>query len=169
MLKEKRDRKLPEREVKSIFKQLVKAIDYLHSKNVAHRDLKLENILVTPDGTLKLIDFGFSVCSDKKLRIFCGTPSYMAPEIILRKDYFGPPTDIWSLGVLLYAMMCGKFPFKGSSERDLYRKITKGQFVFPDEMQCAEVKTLIRKILNVDFSRRPLASELLKENWLQSD
>lgn len=144
-------------------------MEYLHSKNVAHRDLKLENILVENDGKVKLIDFGFSVCSDKKLRIFCGTPSYMAPEIILRKDYFGPPTDIWSLGVLLYAMLCGKFPFKGISERDLYRKITKGQFVFPDELQSTEAKNLVRKVLCVDYSRRPTACELLKENWLNCE
>lgn len=88
---------------------------YLHGLNICHRDLKLENILIDERNNVKLIDFGFSVCSspDQKLKIFCGTPSYMAPEIVQKKDYSGFATDIWSLGILLYVMLTGNYPFKG--------------------------------------------------------
>ena len=83
--------------------------------NICHRDLKLENILIDERNNVKIIDFGFSVSSapDQKLKIFCGTPSYMAPEIVQKKDYNGFATDIWSLGIILYVMLSGNYPFKG--------------------------------------------------------
>ena len=89
-----------------------------------HRDIKLDNILIE-EGTrmVKLIDFGFSVLTatpDQRLKVFCGTPSYMAPEITRKSDYEGRPVDILALGVLLYVMLCGEFPFRGTSEQDLY-------------------------------------------------
>jgi serine/threonine protein kinase len=76
---------------------------------VTHRDIKLENIIIDKRGVIKLIDFGFCCCSsrDVKLKIFCGTPSYMCPEIVCKKEYYGPPTDIWASGILLFAMLCG--------------------------------------------------------------
>ena len=82
---------------------------------MVHRDIKLENILLDEDKKIKIIDFGFSiqVTKDKKLDTFCGTPSYMAPEITRKQDYYGHLVDIWALGILLYCMLCGAFPFKG--------------------------------------------------------
>ena len=84
-----------------------------------HRDVKLDNILIE-EGTrmVKLIDFGFSVLSapNQRLKVFCGTPSYMAPEITRKSDYEGRPVDIWALGVLLFVMITGQFPFRGISE-----------------------------------------------------
>ena len=109
-------RRIPEKDVRFIFKQIVEGINYLHSNNFIHRDIKLENILIDKKNKqIKIIDFGFSVCvqSDKKLCMFCGTPSYMAPEIVSKQDYNGKFVDIWALGILLYTMLCGKFPFKG--------------------------------------------------------
>jgi serine/threonine protein kinase len=94
---------------------------YLHSEvSVVHRDIKLDNILIE-EGTrmVKLIDFGFSVLTttpNQRLKVFCGTPSYMAPEITRKMDYEGKPVDIWALGVLLYVMLTGTFPFRGVSE-----------------------------------------------------
>ena len=85
------ERKLEESEVKRIFKQVVQALDYCHSLNIVHRDIKLENILLDKQLNIKIIDFGFSICipSTSKLKIFCGTPSYMAPEIVSKNEYNG--------------------------------------------------------------------------------
>ena len=113
-------------------------MDYCHNKCIAHRDIKLENILLDDDNNLKIIDFGFSTCipNDKKVKMFCGTPSYMAPEIVSKKEYCGPPADIWALGVLLFALLCGTFPFKGSNDKDLYKRIARGEFTVPDHVSA---------------------------------
>ena len=101
---------------KGYFKQIASAISHCHSQNVCHRDLKLENILVDDQGKVKIIDFGFStVCqSNSKLNLFCGTPPYMSPEIASRSAYNGFSADIWALGISLYLMLYGKFPFRAS-------------------------------------------------------
>ena len=135
------------------------------------RDIKLENILVDrKTGKLKLIDFGFCCCTapDTKLKIFCGTPSYMSPEIVQKRDYLGPPTDIWATGILLYALLCGHFPFKGQSDKELYKKISKGQFTPPDHMS-KEAKNFLSKMLVVEPERRVTASQLLEDPWLKSN
>jgi serine/threonine protein kinase len=98
------------------------ALEYLHERHITHRDVKLENIIIDKREQTKLIDFGFccNCTPDARLKVFCGTPSYMSPEIVQRKEYYGPPTDIWATGILLYAMLCGRFPFKGNSTKELY-------------------------------------------------
>ena len=113
-----------ETQAKPIIKSISEALKYLHSKNVVHRDIKMENILIGEASDVKLIDFGFSIAIDtnQKLSIFCGTPSYMAPEIVNREPYsFG--ADIWALGVLIYRIIKGEFPFKGCDDKQLFRKI----------------------------------------------
>jgi len=114
-LKEMINKQLEEEEARRIFKQIMIALKYCHSKCIAHRDIKLENILLDEDKNVKLIDFGFSTCipNHKKIRMFCGTPSYMAPQIVSKVEYAGPPADIWATGVLLYALLNGCFPFRG--------------------------------------------------------
>ena len=156
--------KLEEKDAIKIFKQILSGIEYCHSHNVTHRDIKLENILADENLNVKIIDFGFSVCvsSTQKLRIFCGTPTYMAPEIIRKKDYYGPPTDIWSLGVVFYYLLTGQFPFKGTTETELYRNVSKGIFVYTTEMSTA-VRNLLGKMLEVVPEKRATASELMKE------
>ena len=91
-----------------------------------HRDLKLENVLINEDKRIKIIDFGFStsVTPDKKLQFTCGTPHYMSPELAMKRDHYGPPTDVWALGVMLYVMLTGRLPFYGDFEDDLYRRIS---------------------------------------------
>jgi len=114
-LKNKSNRQLTEQEARTIFTQICSGISYCHSKHIVHRDIKLENILLDDYNNIKIIDFGFSICIDpeKKLNVFCGTPSYMAPEIVAKLYYKGAAADVWALGILLYAMLCGRFPFRG--------------------------------------------------------
>lgn len=120
------DQRLPEATCKQIFRQLVQGVSYLHSKGYAHRDLKLDNILMdTATKTVKIIDFGFSLRAphDSKLNIFCGTPHYMDPDIVRKQPYNGPAADVWACGVILYIIYVGKLPFFGEFEADLFRKI----------------------------------------------
>jgi len=97
----------------------------MHSQLICHRDLKLENILVSDRKRIKIIDFGFSIRTpeDVKLKIFCGTSSYMAPEIVRKSEYDGFKGDMWALGVLLYVLLTGRFPFKAKTEKELYTRI----------------------------------------------
>ena len=167
-LKSKYNRKIDEDEAKKIFRQIVSGICYCHSKSVSHRDIKLENVLLTDDGTVKIIDFGFSTCipNDKKIKLFCGTPSYMAPEIVAKKEFAGPPADIWARGVLLYAILCGTFPFKGIDDKDLYKKIMNGALSYPDHLSV-NARNLITKMLNIDADYRPDAEDILNDVWLK--
>ncbi len=166
-LKAQPSRMLEEWEAKRLFKQVVCGIEYCHSKSIAHRDIKLENLLLDEHNNVKIIDFGFSTCipNTRKIKIFCGTPSYMSPEIVLRKEYAGPPADVWALGVLLYAMLCGTFPFKGRNDKELYRRISACQLVFPDHLSLL-ARSLLQSIFKVDPDKRPAAAEIAKDDWL---
>lgn len=117
---------MPEDTCKHIFKQLVSGVAYMHSKNYAHRDLKLDNILMEFESkNIKIIDFGFSqkVRPEEKMSIFCGTPHYMDPDIVRKQAYNGFAADVWACGVILYIIYVGKLPFFGEFEADLFRKI----------------------------------------------
>lgn len=166
-LKKRPNRRLEELEVKKLFRQIILGVEYCHAQNVTHRDLKLENLLLDDKHNIKIIDFGFSTCfsHDKKIRVFCGTPSYMAPEIVARKEYAGPPADIWALGVLLFTFLCGSFPFKAPQDRELYRKIQRGHCVIP-QFVSAGARNLILKMLTVEPSKRPSCSQILQDAWL---
>ena len=118
-LKSKPNRRMDEDDARRIYRQVISALQYCHSKCVCHRDIKLENVLLNEEkNQVRLIDFGFSTCipNDKRVKIFCGTPSYMAPEIVNKTEYCGPPADVWALGVLLFTMLCGTFPYRGSTD-----------------------------------------------------
>lgn len=165
----KSKRRLTEEESKKIFFQLVQAVDHLHQHCVIHRDIKLENVLFDKNKDIKLIDFGFSTVSPdgKKLRVFCGTPSYMAPEIVRRTEYEGKPVDMWGLGILLYALLCGCFPFRAKSYPDLYRRIARGSFTIPDELS-SPVRDLIRQLLTVDPYTRISSANVMRHPWLHA-
>lgn len=166
-LKRRSSRRLDEAEARRLFRQLVCALDYCHKSEVIHRDIKLENVLLDEKNNVKLIDFGFSTTMPhgNKSKTFCGTPSYMAPEIVARSEYLGPPVDVWALGVLLFAMLAGSFPFRGITEKELYRKIAKGSFEVPDCVPL-RAKNLIKRMIQLDPLRRPSCSELLTDSWL---
>jgi len=168
-LKAQPNRTLDEWEAKRLFRQVVCGIEYCHGKSIAHRDIKLENLLLDEHNNVKIIDFGFSTCmpNTKKIKIFCGTPSYMSPEIVLRKEYAGPQADVWALGVLLYAMLCGTFPFKGRNDRELYKKISNVLIVYPDHLSGL-AKNLLQRIFQLDPDKRPTAHEIMNDPWLST-
>lgn len=162
------ERRLSENDACRIFYQIMLALEYCHGNDVAHRDIKFDNVLLDHSNNVKLIDFGFSTCMPKnqKTKTFCGTPSYMAPEIIKKNEYHGPPVDIWACGVVLYGMLCGYFPFKSHSDKECYKKILTGIVYIPSFVSF-EPKELIEKILVLDPEKRPTAKEILSNPWLK--
>ncbi|KAM4845811.1 serine/threonine-protein kinase 33 isoform 2-T11 [Thomomys bottae] len=183
-LKEILDRKghFSENETRWIIQSLASAIAYLHNKDIVHRDLKLENIMVKSSFidannemnlNIKVTDFGLAVKkhgsrSDGMMQTTCGTPIYMAPEVINAHDY-SQQCDIWSIGVIMYLLLCGEPPFLASSEEKLFELIRKGELHFKDPVwdsisDCA--KSALRQLLKVDPAHRITAKELLDNQWL---
>jgi tRNA A-37 threonylcarbamoyl transferase component Bud32 len=167
-LKSQPDRKLSEEQAKPIFKQIVEAIAHCHKNNTVHRDIKMENVLINDKKEVKLIDFGFSIIitKDKTLNVFCGTPSYMSPELASKKEYVGQYADIWALGILLFIMLTGKFPFKSSDEKELFKRIAKGSYETPADLS-GEAQSILSKMLKVNPADRCSADDILEDNWLQ--
>ena len=153
---------------KKIFKQIFSAMNYLHNHYIAHRDIKLENILMTKEYTIKIIDFGFGMYNpENKLQsFFCGTPNYMAPEIAFKKPYVGQKADCWSLGVLVYKMFCADFPFKGKNEKDLYKNIKKGKFTMAN-YSPQYIKNIIVNMIELDPNKRLSCQDVLNSDWLK--
>ena len=127
-------------------------LEYLHAMSIVHRDLKLENILVAQDGALKLTDFGFAKQIKYRSWTLCGTPEYLAPEIILEKGH-GKAVDYWALGVLFYEMLNGHSPFEAEDHLATYQKILDGAVNYPSKMD-GEAVDLISRLLQKDISRR---------------
>ena len=130
--------------------------------------MKLENILLDETKTVvKMIDFGFSTCipHERKVKIFCGTPSYMAPEIVSKTEYSGPPADIWALGVLLFALLCGRFPFKGQNDKELYSHICTQELQVPDHVS-PQAKKFLLKIFQKQPHMRPSTRDILHDPWI---
>ena len=153
---------------KKIFKQIFEAINYLHKNHMAHRDIKLENILMTREYEIKIIDFGFGMYNpeNKLQNFFCGTPNYMPPEIAFKKPYIGQKADLWSLGVLVYKMYCADFPFKGKNEKELYKAIKKGKFVMANYTPDY-IKKIIVNMIELDPNKRLTCENILHSPWLR--
>ena len=161
--------RINEDKCKKIYYQIVKAINYCKLKNIYHRDIKLENILLIDEKIVKIIDFGFSIKCPKKSyqKFLCGTPTYMAPEIINKNHYIPEYSDIWSLGVLLYIMLTGNFPFNANTEDELCMKINKCDFDIPDYLSV-ESRNLIRKIFIFEPCKRISTENILIDEWFQN-
>ena len=159
--------KLTEQVAKFIFKQIVLSLQYIHSHNIVHRDIKLDNILIDLDNNIKICDFGVSkiVKKGEPMMEQCGTPAYIAPEILLNKGYEGFGVDIWSAGVVLYAMLGGTVPFKGNNIDELHDLIIKGEFK-PLKDISPDATHLIKSILEVDPKKRISTKDILVHPWL---
>uniref|UniRef100_A0A0D6R4P5 non-specific serine/threonine protein kinase n=1 Tax=Araucaria cunninghamii TaxID=56994 RepID=A0A0D6R4P5_ARACU len=163
--------RLKEDEARRYFQQLINAVDYCHSRGVYHRDLKPENLLLDTFGNLKVSDFGLSALSSHKredglLHTTCGTPNYVAPEVISGKGYDGASADLWSCGVILFVLLAGYLPFDESNLIALYRKINKAEFNFPKRVSSG-AKKLISRILDPNPKTRITMPEILKDEWFR--
>ncbi|GES89186.1 kinase-like domain-containing protein [Rhizophagus clarus] len=172
-----------EDESKLVFIQLVNILEYLHENNIVHRDLKLENILIdssTNGPVIKLTDFGLAKFINKShiLTARCGSEEYAAPELMSGKPYDGRKTDLWSLGVILYALLVGYLPFNleaGQTRRQFFSKILRADFTFPNSeketgrksMISNEGKDLVKKILQINPQKRLSLNEIRNHSWLK--
>ena len=153
------------------FQQLISAVDFCHSRGVYHRDLKPENLLLDEEGNLKVTDFGLSAFSehlkqDGLLHTTCGTPAYVAPEVIGKQGYDGAKADIWSCGVILYVLLAGFLPFQDDNIVAMYRKIYRGDFKCPPWFS-SEARRLITKLLDPNPSTRITISKIMDSSWFK--
>lgn len=163
--------RLSENESRRYFQQLIDAVDYCHSKGVCHRDLKPENLLLDSQGNLKISDFGLSALpqqtrADGLLHTTCGTPNYVAPEVLSNRGYDGAVADVWSCGVIFYVLMAGFLPFDESDLVTLYQKINAAEFSCPSWFSPGS-KALIRKILEPDPQKRITISGIRRDDWFK--
>ncbi|OLY84390.1 Serine/threonine-protein kinase MARK2 [Smittium mucronatum] len=162
--------RLMEREARVFFRQIVSAVDYIHRNNIIHRDLKLENVMLDGDQRIRLIDFGFANTFywDRELDTFCGSPFYAAPEMVNGIKYIGPEVDIWSMGVILFFMLCGRTPFEGENLKEIYDKISKGRFVMPQFLSTSACD-LLQRMLTVNPKKRITMAEIRSHPWINID
>uniref|UniRef100_A0A6V7QQW9 non-specific serine/threonine protein kinase n=1 Tax=Ananas comosus var. bracteatus TaxID=296719 RepID=A0A6V7QQW9_ANACO len=161
--------KLHESEARRYFQQLIDAIDYCHSKGVFHRDLKPENLLLDSRGNLKVSDFGLSALTQQGVGLLhttCGTPNYVAPEVLNKQGYDGAAADVWSCGVILYVLMAGFLPFNDVDLPALYRKINAAEFSFPSWFSSG-AKSLILRILDPTPSTRIDIEGIRNDTWFK--
>ncbi|RKO92876.1 kinase-like domain-containing protein [Blyttiomyces helicus] len=156
-------RSLSEWEARIFFRQMLSAMDYCHKNSIIHRDLKPENLLIDSNKCVKIIDFGFgnTFHRDKFLTTFCGSPFYAAPEMLGAKSYVGPEVDVWSLGVILYAMVTGSLPFHTEVLPELLKRIKSAEYHMPSKLS-PNLADLIRRMLTVDTKKRIKLSEIIK-------
>ncbi|KAL7224603.1 hypothetical protein ACSBR1_025969 [Camellia fascicularis] len=162
--------RLNEREARKHFQQLIDAVDYCHCRGVYHRDLKPENLLLNSKGNLKVSDFGLSALRKPGdlLSTACGSPSYVAPELLMNKGYEGAAADVWSCGVILFELLTGFLPFDDRNLMNLYKKILRAQYTFPEWFTESQ-KKLISKILDPNPRTRITIPEIIEDQWFQTN
>ncbi|KAG6415559.1 hypothetical protein SASPL_122972 [Salvia splendens] len=163
--------RLKEDLARKYFHQLINAVDFCHSRGVYHRDLKPENILLDENENLKISDFGLSALAESRrqdglLHTTCGTPAYVAPEVISRKGYDGARADIWSCGVILFVLLSGYLPFHSSNLMELYRKIGKADFKCPKWIS-PEARRLLLRILDPNPMTRTSIAKIKESTWFK--
>ncbi|XP_067679924.1 serine/threonine-protein kinase SIK3-like [Haliotis asinina] len=160
--------RMNEKEARKKFKQIVAAVSYCHCRHIVHRDLKAENLLLDANLNIKIADFGFSnyFSPGTKLKTWCGSPPYAAPELFEGREYDAPKVDVWSLGVVLYVLVCGALPFDGSTLQSLRSRVLSGKFRIPFFMST-ECENLIRHMLIVDANKRLSVDQIITHKWMK--
>lgn len=163
--------RLREETARKYFQQLISAVAFCHARGVYHRDLKPENLLLDDKGDLKVSDFGLSAVSeqirqDGLFHTFCGTPAYVAPEVLARKGYDAAKVDIWSCGVILFVLMAGYLPFHDQNVMAMYRKIYKGEFRCP-RWFSPELIRLLNRLLDTNPDTRISIPEIMENRWFK--
>ncbi|KQK14651.1 CBL-interacting protein kinase 2 isoform X1 [Brachypodium distachyon] len=163
--------RLKEDAARKYFQQLICAVDFCHSRGVYHRDLKPENLLLDEHSNLKVSDFGLSTISecrrhDGMLHTSCGTPAYVAPEVINRKGYDGAKADIWSCGVILFVLLAGQLPFHDKNLMNMYKKIGKAEFKCPSWFST-DIRRLLLRILDPNPSTRISIEKIMENPWFR--
>ena len=162
--------KLEEDEARDFFRQIISGTEYLHKLHISHRDLKPENMLLEPNHNVKIVDFGLSnrYKDNEQLETACGSPCYAAPEMVAGKRYSGEAVDIWSSGIVLFAMICGYLPFEDTNTSKLYKKIIKGNISIPNHVSNS-ANDLIKHILNTDPSTRYTIKDIKNHKWFTNN
>lgn len=165
-------RRIKEEVAAQLFSQIVQAVMFCHSKSILHRDIKLDNILLTSQGTVKLCDFGVSkLITRPREKMFeqCGTPAYIAPEVFENKGYCGYQSDVWSAGVVLYAMLYGTVPFKAANMTELQKQVCKAEPDYKDDTDAASplAVSLLKLVLEKDPLKRLTPRQILQHPWMQ--
>ncbi|QPG73653.1 hypothetical protein FOA43_000965 [Brettanomyces nanus] len=158
---------MKERQARKFCRGIASALDYCHNNNIVHRDLKIENIMISKTGDVKIIDFGLSNMFDREhlLKTYCGSLYFAAPELLSAHPYTGPEVDVWSFGVVLYVLVCGKVPFDDQSVSALHEKIKRGRVQYPDTLSY-ECISLLSRMLVVDPRNRASLHEVISHPWM---
>ncbi|XP_048378579.1 MAP/microtubule affinity-regulating kinase 4 isoform X1 [Stegostoma tigrinum] len=159
--------RMKEKEARAKFRQIVSAVQYCHQRNIVHRDLKAENLLLDGDCNIKIADFGFSneFQFGNKLDTFCGSPPYAAPELFQGKKYDGPEVDIWSLGVILYTLVSGSLPFDGQNLKELRERVLRGKYRVPFYMST-DCENILKRFLVLNPAKRGTLEQIMKDKWI---
>jgi len=177
--------RLKEKQARKFARQIASALDYCHRNSIVHRDLKIENILISKTSDIKIIDFGLSNLFSPRnhLKTFCGSLYFAAPELLQAKQYTGPEVDVWSFGIVLYVLVCGKVPFDDQSMPQLHAKIKRGYVEYPPwltggkhrlcvytdgerSLRLPDCKNLISRMLVTDPRQRASLNEIMNHPWL---